>query len=43
MDSEINEVGLVGEDGQPIKCVNLMEFIDILGKNDMEDLGIKLF
>ena len=43
MDHEITEIGLVGEDGQPVKCVNLMEFIDIVGKNDMEDLGIKLF
>ena len=43
MDHEITEVGLVGEDGQPVKCVKLIEFIDILGKSDMEDLGIKLF
>ena len=43
MDYELTEIGLVGEDGQPVKCVNLMEFIDIVGKNDMEDLGMKLF
>ena len=39
MDHEISEVGLVGEDSQPLKSVNLMNIVDVQGKNHEEDLG----
>ena len=39
MDSEISDVGLKGEDGQPLKSVNLMNIVDMQGKYHEEDLG----
>ena len=39
MDYEITEIVLVGEDGQPLKSVNLMNIVDMQGKNHEEDLG----